>query len=245
MIIIDTAPTPTVPGLVIAYERTVNHNCHKYRYVVTPTHTPVHWVDFYRAEQECVMWGGHLTSIHSERELNFIKTLATRGALTYIGHDVNKWTDGTANDFTAWRTQLRPRLTFKYGTSNLKQPAFICKRKLCNQTNEYEITRQFNGKTYRYVVTSTTDPSKWVKFYTAENECKKWGGHLTSIHTDQEFNFIKSLITKNGLTFVGFDVNRWTDTSTVDYSCWKSETTKLTYRCGSQDLKQPAYICRK
>ena len=62
---------------------------------------------------------------------------------------------------------------------------------VCNQTNEYEITRQFNGKTYRYVVTSTTDPSKWVTFYTAENDCKKWGGHLTSIHTDQEFNFIK------------------------------------------------------
>ena len=33
----------------------------------------VHWVQFYRAEQECVKWGGHLTSIHSQQELNFIK----------------------------------------------------------------------------------------------------------------------------------------------------------------------------
>ena len=64
-----------MPGLVIAYERTVVHNCHKYRYVVTPTHTSVHWVDFYRAEQECVKWGGHLTSIHSQQELNFIKVV--------------------------------------------------------------------------------------------------------------------------------------------------------------------------
>ena len=62
-----------MPGIVIAYEKTVDHNCHKYRYVVTPTHTPVHWVDFYKAEKECVKWGGHLTSIHSQQELHFIK----------------------------------------------------------------------------------------------------------------------------------------------------------------------------
>ena len=62
-----------VPGLVISYEKTVDYNGYKYRYVVTPTHTSVHWVDFYRAEQECVKWGGHLTSIHSQQELNFVK----------------------------------------------------------------------------------------------------------------------------------------------------------------------------
>ncbi len=62
-----------VSTLVISYEKTVDYICHKYRYVVTPTHTSVHWVDFYRAEQECVRWGGHLTSIHSQQELNFIK----------------------------------------------------------------------------------------------------------------------------------------------------------------------------
>ena len=62
-----------VKPLVIAYEKTVDHNGYKYRYVVTPTHTAVHWVDFYRAEQECVKWGGHLASVHSQQELNFIK----------------------------------------------------------------------------------------------------------------------------------------------------------------------------
>ena len=62
-----------VPALVISYQKTVDHNGYKYRYVVTPTHTPVPWVNFYRAEQECVKWGGHLTSIHSQQELNFIK----------------------------------------------------------------------------------------------------------------------------------------------------------------------------
>jgi hypothetical protein len=169
-----------VPRLVIAYQRIVDYNGYKYRYVVTPTHTSVNWIDFYRAEQECVKWGGHLTSIHSQQELNFVKVnlyiiyipitssrahvhivgilnnlwyscecspsspnerpllipsfsffkgLATRSALTYVGHDINKWTDGTRNDFTSWKTQLAPRLTFKRTSSNLKQPAFICKRK--------------------------------------------------------------------------------------------------------------------
>ena len=62
-----------VSPLVIAYEKTVDYNGYKYRYVVTPTHTAVHWVDFYRAQQECVKWGGNLTSIHSQQELNFLK----------------------------------------------------------------------------------------------------------------------------------------------------------------------------
>ena len=59
--------------MVIGYQRIVDYNGYKYRYVVTPTHTSVHWVDFYIAEKECVKWGGHLTSIHSQQELNFIK----------------------------------------------------------------------------------------------------------------------------------------------------------------------------
>ena len=59
--------------MVIGYQKIVDYNGYKYRYVVTPTHTSVHWVDFYRAEKECVKWGGHLTSIHSQQELNFIK----------------------------------------------------------------------------------------------------------------------------------------------------------------------------
>ena len=63
----------TVSPLVIAYEKTVDYNGYKYRYVVTPTHTSVHWVRFYRAQQECVKWGGNLTSIHSQQEFNFIK----------------------------------------------------------------------------------------------------------------------------------------------------------------------------
>ncbi|CAB4025645.1 Hypothetical predicted protein, partial [Paramuricea clavata] len=117
---------------------------------------------------------------------------------------------------------------------------------LVSNVISYENTRQYNGRTYRYVVTSTSDPSKWVDFYTAEKDCKKWGGHLTSIHTDQEFNFVKSLVTRNALTYVGFDVNRWSDGTTVDYSCWKTTPgTKLTYRRGSRKVKQPAYICRK
>ena len=62
-----------MPRLVIAYQRIVDYNGYKYRYVVTPTHTSVNWIDFYRAEQECVKWGGHLTSIHSQQELNFVK----------------------------------------------------------------------------------------------------------------------------------------------------------------------------
>ena len=60
---------------------------------------------------------------------SFLKNLVTRNALTYVGHDINMWTDGTPNGFTAWKTQLAPRLTYKRGSSNLKQPAFVCKKK--------------------------------------------------------------------------------------------------------------------
>ncbi|CAB4038066.1 Hypothetical predicted protein, partial [Paramuricea clavata] len=233
-------------GLVIAYQRIVDNNGYKYRYVVTPTHTSVNWVDFYRAEQECVKWGGHLTSIHSQQELNFIKGLATRGALTYVGHDINKWTDGTRNDFTAWKTQLAPRLTFKRTSSNLKQPAFICKRKLPRLVIAYQRIVDYNGYKYRYVVTPTHTSVNWVDFYRAEQECVKWGGHLTSIHSQQELNFIKGLATRGALTYVGHDINKWTDGTRNDFTAWKTQLApRLTYKRTSSNLKQPAFICKR
>jgi hypothetical protein len=66
------------------------------------------------AEQACIdLYGGHLASIHSQEEDDFISNLvdpAAAGSITaYIGYtdkaieDTWVWTDGTPSDFTNWR----------------------------------------------------------------------------------------------------------------------------------------------
>ncbi|XP_041458722.1 macrophage mannose receptor 1-like isoform X2 [Lytechinus variegatus] len=61
------------------------------------------------AEENCKTLGGHLASIHSQREQNFLSMRARMGgAYLWIGfHDYNtenvfSWTDGTSNDFQNW-----------------------------------------------------------------------------------------------------------------------------------------------
>ena len=49
--------------------------------------------------------------------------------MAYIGFDVDRWTDGTTVDYTAWITKLRPSLVHRCGSSDERQPAFICRKK--------------------------------------------------------------------------------------------------------------------
>lgn len=59
----------------------------------------VTWQD---AEAACVAWGGHLVSIHSEEELNFVHSLTPTN--TWIGYRNGQatWTDGSAFDYSNW-----------------------------------------------------------------------------------------------------------------------------------------------
>ena len=80
-------------------------------------------------------------------------------------------------------------------------------------------------------------PTKCFKFSSdteyatnAEENCQALGGHLASIHSIEEHNFIAQMADGSGAGFWvgGVDLNHngvwgWTDSSNFDYSNWKSD----------------------
>jgi hypothetical protein len=69
------------------------------KYVATSKKLP--WSD---AEAECVALGGHLSSLHSAEELNFILTVKNEHLL-WLGsnNDLASWTDGTDTSYQPWQ----------------------------------------------------------------------------------------------------------------------------------------------
>ena len=66
---------------------------------------------------------------------------------------------------------------------------------------------------------------KNVKWVEAENHCVEHGGHLASVHTDQEKDFILGLVPSGGFWIGGSDKEvegewGWSDGSPFSYSHW-------------------------
>ena len=68
--------------------------------------TPINWLD---AQSSCVIWGGDLTSITTERENNYLNTITTSSVGNcWIGlddRDVKRtytWIDGKVVSYTNW-----------------------------------------------------------------------------------------------------------------------------------------------
>jgi len=84
----------------------------------------------------------------------------------------------------------------------------------------YERTQTFGGNTYTYF------PEKMGKIWQdAEDVCVRLGGHLASIHSNQESQFIVDLIDKRYYTWMGGMLGEdekwsWTDGTTWDYTNW-------------------------
>jgi versican core protein len=102
------------------------------------------------AKPRCEQEGGHLTSIHSTEENQFLLTLLPQNHVVWIGaNDLDTegtfvWTDGSAWDFEAWKAGEPNNhgggedcTDFGYGGETLwndlpcnrKWGGFICKKK--------------------------------------------------------------------------------------------------------------------
>ena len=76
--------------------------------------------------------------------------------------------------------------------------------------------------------------SKCFKYFTtprspaaAEESCQALGGHLASIHSLEEHNFVTGMASSDIFWIGGVDVNNngtweWTDGSSFDYSNWRA-----------------------
>jgi hypothetical protein len=68
-----------------------------------------------RAEDLCVVWGGHLASVHSAQENAFCQSLITDDVggnfwfgLTLVDGQEYRWTDGTPVDYEFWESSRDP-----------------------------------------------------------------------------------------------------------------------------------------
>ena len=107
--------------------------------------TPINWLD---AQSSCVIWGGDLTSITTERENNYLNTIIPDTVSNFwIGlndRDVEgtyTWIDNSALSFTNWTSGSQPSSSVNHSScvqvSNgvwesvnceTTTDAFLCKR---------------------------------------------------------------------------------------------------------------------
>uniref|UniRef100_A0A914YC54 C-type lectin domain-containing protein n=1 Tax=Panagrolaimus superbus TaxID=310955 RepID=A0A914YC54_9BILA len=201
---------------------------------------------FLAAEKLCTQHGGHLTSIHNAFESVFINEKAqknfTDSSMNHFWVGLNDlvksnnwvWTDGSAVDFVEWDYK-QPEETFKCTASSLQTglwhsancdegKPFICKIPKCLDAWKY-----FDETKSCYKV------FKNMNWQNAENACVAEGAHLTSIHSQDENNFVAKLIPFNQDTFHCTDQNyawiglytvdkqntwQWIDNSTYNFSAW-------------------------
>ncbi|CAJ0596911.1 unnamed protein product [Cylicocyclus nassatus] len=195
-------------------------------------------LNFDDAERLCRTVGGHLTSIHTSTENSFVGELAKSGIApekccelaTWIGltrPDIPNsnwtWTDGTEVDFLAWAP---------------KQPDDFRGVERCTVLNSdahANLTMALFFRKWEDAECSLTKLAFfWKNFDEAEGVCRTLGGHLTSIHSFLENDFVAELA-KSGKPYTSccfnttwIDLRRdpvnnnwtWTDGTEVDILAW-------------------------
>ncbi len=86
---------------------------------------------------------------------------------------------------------------------------------------------EFNGHFYQYC-------AEKIKWDTAKSKCQTRGGHLVSITSKEENDFVGSLVNGKSVVWIGFykpvDAWKWTTLEKVDYSNWGSGKPNINKR---------------
>ncbi|CAJ0578770.1 unnamed protein product, partial [Mesorhabditis spiculigera] len=201
---------------------------------------------FWAAEQRCLNSNGHLLSVHNAFQNTILTAYLGNANLTgstfWLGlwrNDTGaqwKWTDGTASDYFNWQggnpgSKMCGSIAGNGGAWNSltcenSQP-FICAYSTlpgCLPGWQY-----FKGTGMCYY------HGQNASFPEAEHYCQRYGGHLASVHTNDENDFISNMTWSNacvysrtwitGTTLLGgtFDQSKnmtrwWSDSSSTDYA---------------------------
>ncbi|KAK6052111.1 lectin C-type domain protein [Cooperia oncophora] len=195
---------------------------------------------FYMAEEACQSLGGHLVSFQEGLENAMVAETAQQqriGSPFWIGlnklnGDTWSYTDDSQVSFTNWQNANQSSSgPSTCAVSTL--PDGTWQSIACSQSRAYVCAIS----TIVPVVTCPPCPTMflWASFENAENICQGNGGHLASIHSLEENNFVATLgmsgityTNDDDLTWIGLkQVNypnskdwTWTDGSPVDYLYW-------------------------
>ncbi|CAJ0930087.1 unnamed protein product, partial [Mesorhabditis belari] len=211
------------------------------------------------AEQICRLYGGHLTAIHNAFENGVIASYALKAlgsTQAIIGLNRNdpdlkwQWVDGSNVEYFKWG-QGQPsagncsslkidEMIWRTIDCSLSLP-FICRFSEIQTTTPHSTTPDpnsvcFDGWKYFDVTDMCYYHGKESTFYDAEAFCQENHGHLASIHSDAENEFVKNLAYNTscdrndfhwmyGATILGGQINDntnltdwWTDGSDTDYT---------------------------
>uniref|UniRef100_A0A914QLM9 C-type lectin domain-containing protein n=1 Tax=Panagrolaimus davidi TaxID=227884 RepID=A0A914QLM9_9BILA len=212
---------------------------------------------FVIAEEKCISLGGYLTSIHDgftnnfiaqNAGLNFRESTETEfwiGLSDEITPGNWTWTDGSNLTFTEWNhtKNLTGEDCAAQSISDgrwdaedcFKLKPFVCAVSSIPTNPPYvncgnlwfylESTGYCYGGVYGQYSYTWED---------AEIACEKVGSHLASVHSDDELNFISSMVGVDWKWFwIGlYSIDRerswkWTDNTTVDYFHWETNKPSL------------------
>ncbi|KAI4900981.1 hypothetical protein NFI96_011888 [Prochilodus magdalenae] len=189
-------------------------------------------------QQNCVSMGGHLASVHSSEEYGFMQALVLHvtnsNSPTWLGgtdsaqEGVWVWTDGSTFDYNNWSTGQPDYLNVSENCIQMNFPEnwnnihcgslfpSVCAK--CQ--NGWS---QFGSRCFRIF----TEAAAWMD---SEYTCMTMGGHLASVHSDEEYTFIQDLVlnTINSSSPVWLGATDalqdgvwvWTDGSAFNYNNW-------------------------
>ncbi|MGN0396325.1 MAG: lectin-like protein [Coprococcus sp.] len=185
---------------------------HYYQLVTTKT-------KYGQAELKSELQGGHLVTITSQAEQDFVYSL-TGGSNIWIGADYQNgkwsWVTGESFKYTNWR-EKQPSNPSKehyaqfwsgWGvkgewddcTDRENMYVIEWENKTAYETKKSNILNKktYNGHSYRYVSGSFT----WKEAY---QYCKKMGGHLVTVTSNGENRFAYSLTTRQQDCWIGMN----------------------------------------
>ncbi|XP_053408178.1 uncharacterized protein LOC123560994 isoform X2 [Mercenaria mercenaria] len=210
---------------------------------------------WHAAKMYCSNKGSTLASVHSEEEQRFLSGLNSKTEyVSWIGfNDLDldnrfSWSDGSVVDYTAWASgqpndiwggekcvPIHNDGTWHDYPCNDRKP-FICKKRkvgytmttIARTTKSMEggcpsgFNYTFGNKCYLFSVDG--DTTFWGD---AKDRCEILGGHIISIHSEQEKDFIALNVygISHGMWLGMQDLNDdrrfdWSDNSPLDYSNW-------------------------
>jgi len=190
--------------------------------------------NFWEAERQAKLVGGHLVSIGSQAEQDFLYNtfLSRRGrtfwiglARTYNGGPFEKWQNGERVRYTAWNrgepNNWAGNEQCTHLLDNNRWNDLACHWAL---QGIIEIDNQNQFNCHRYILTSGEK-----SFHAAEREAMALGGHLVAINDPEENEFVNRRFRAKlqGHIWIGLErpaahqpFVRWTAGDKLDYTNW-------------------------
>ena len=201
VILSPISPTFGTVNAVVSSEATVSFNGHEYKYFTEKKN----WHD---AKSYCESLGGHLVTITSNEENDFVSSICADTAMIGLTDEANEgewqWVTGESFGFSNFRLGepnnewnedyvliMPDNKQWNDGHLDRETWPFVCEWESTNGTNAVnnyfvsEIT--FQG--HRYAISNTA--MKWKE---ANDVCNRLGGHLASITSEAEQEAVSQLV---------------------------------------------------